>query len=187
MGQCKQVGPLYSDIARNTDMIILWGHDPCTQTTCYFGSFPGLLYYWFQDCGIFLLHISPDLNFTGQPFNRFGKSKWIPVLANTDDALNLAVAYVWFTENTYDKDYLETHSVGWEKYRDYVLGNEDGIPKTPAWASDKCCVAEWTIKALAREWASKPTSTAHREGGPMRGPYAADKARIEATTWDFRA
>jgi anaerobic selenocysteine-containing dehydrogenase len=180
IGQCKQVGPLYSDIARNTDMVILWGHDPCTQTTCYFGAFPGLLYYWFQDCGIFLLHISPDLNFTGQSFNRFGKGKWLPVLANTDDALNLAVAYVWFTENTFDKDYLETHSVGWEKYRDYVLGNEDGIPKTPAWASDKCCVAEWTIKALAREWASKATSTAHREGGPMRGPYAADKARIEA-------
>ncbi len=183
MGQCKQVGPEYSDLAKNCDMIILWGHDPCTQTCCYFGEFPSLLYYWFQDCGIFLLHISPDLNFAGQAFNRFGKGKWIPVLPNTDDALNLAVAYTWFTEGTFDQDYLETHSVGWEQYRDYVLGNaaDDTIgPKTPKWASEICCVAPWTIKALAREWASKATSTAHREGGPMRGPYAPEHARLEA-------
>ena len=35
------------------------------------------------------------------------------------------------------------------------MGKEDGIPKTPEWASPKCGVPEWTIKALARDFASK--------------------------------
>ena len=66
-----------------------------------------------------------------------------------------------------------THTVGFEKFADYVLGKEDGIPKTPEWASPKCGVPEWTIKALARDFASKATSIAHYFGGGyIRGPYS---------------
>ncbi len=180
MGQCKQVGPEYSDLARHCDMIICWGHDPQTQVCCYFGEFPDLLYYWFQDVGMFVLYISPDCNFSCQAHNRFGKGKWIPVLPNTDDALNLAIAYTWLKEGTYDQNYLDTHSVGFDKYKSYVLGEDDGIEKTPAWAAPICGVTEWTIKAIARMWCSRATSTAHREGGPMRGPYANEHARLEA-------
>ena len=61
------------------------------------------------------------------------------------------------TEGTYDKEYVATHVVGFDKFEDYVLGREDGVPKTPEWAAAKCGVPEWTIKALAREWASQPT------------------------------
>ena len=55
--------------------------------------------------------------------------------------------------------------VGFDKFSDYVLGKEDGVPKTPEWASEKCGIPEWTIKALAREWATKITSTMHFYGG----------------------
>ena len=63
--------------------------------------------------------------------------KWIPILPNTDAALHLAIAYIWMTEGTYDKEYVATHVVGFDKFEDYVLGREDGVPKTPEWASAK--------------------------------------------------
>ena len=85
-----------------------------------------------------------------------------PVLPNTDAALQLAIIYTWITEGTYDKEYVKTHTVGFDKVADYVLGKEDGIPKTPAWAAPKCGVPEWTIKALARELGqAKITSIVH--------------------------
>ena len=102
------------------------------------------------------------------------------VLPNTDAALQLAIAYTWIKEGTYKKEYVATHTVGFDKFSDYVLGKEDGVPKTPAWASPKCGVPEWTIKALAREWAAQITAIAHYFGGSMvRAPYSHECARLE--------
>ena len=64
---------------------------------------------------------------------------------NLDVALQLAIAYIWITEDRYDKDYIAAHAYGFDKFEDYVLGREDGVPKTPAWASEKCGVKEWTM------------------------------------------
>lgn len=88
--------------------------------------------------------------------------------------------YVWVTEDLYDKDYVESHTVGFDKVKAYVLGDEDGVPKTPAWASEICGAAEWTIKALARETFKTPTSYLHFSNGGIRGPYSHEPGRTEA-------
>ncbi len=53
-------------------------------------------------------------------------------------------------------------------------------PKTPKWASAKCRVPPWTIKALARQMAKKRTSlsTVGAGGGTIRGPYSHEPARL---------
>ena len=121
------------------------------------GRVPSRLCYYWSELGLKQVYICPDLNYGAAVH----ADKWIPILPNTDAALQLAIAYIWITEGTYDKEYVKTHTVGFDKFADYVLGKEDGIPKTPAWASQKCGVPEWTIKALARDWASKITSIIH--------------------------
>ena len=124
---------MMNDVTQNTDMIIHIGADLETTPWGFAGQFPtNVLYYW-QKLGKKQVFISPDLNYSGA----IHASKWIPILPNTDAAMHLAIAYTWMTEGTYDKDYVATHVVGFDKFEDYVLGREDGLPKTPEWASGK--------------------------------------------------
>ncbi|MEG0303932.1 molybdopterin dinucleotide binding domain-containing protein, partial [Gordonibacter sp.] len=76
--------------------------------------------------------------------------------------------------------YLDTHSIGYDNFAYYVMGGEDGIPKTPKWAAKKCGVPAYTIKALARYWAKRAVSIAHCNGGSfIRSCYAHEPARLE--------
>ena len=164
------------DIAENCDLLLYWGGDPETTSWGFNGQIQSRVCYWFKELGIKSIYICPDLNYGAAVH----ADKWIPILPNTDAAMRLAIAYVWITERTYDEDYVETHTHGFEKFADYVLGKEDGIPKTPKWASELCGVPSRTIKALAREWASKRTSIAHYlGGGTIRGPYSTEPGRLE--------
>lgn len=176
LGLMLPQGNIYADVARNTDMLLYWGCDPETTSWYRSGQAVSRFCYWWRELGIKCVYISPDLNYGAAVH----ADKWIPVLPNTDAALHLAVAYVWMTEGTYDADFVATHTVGFEKFQDYVLGKEDGIAKSPKWASPKCGVPVWTIKALARQWASKRTSIVHFCGGSyVRGPYSHEPARLE--------
>jgi len=167
---------IVKDSTENSEMVLFWGCDPETTPWGFTGQFASRLMYFWKEIGIKQVYICPDLNYGAA----IHADKWIPVFPNTDAALQLAIAHVWMTEETYDKDYVATHVVGFDKFSDYVLGNEDGIPKTPEWASAKCGVAEWTIKALAREFAKKRTSIAHYFGGGfVRGPYSHEPGRLE--------
>jgi molybdopterin guanine dinucleotide-containing S/N-oxide reductase-like protein len=167
---------LVKDVTEHCDMLLYWGGDPETTSWGFCGQFPTLLLYFWSKAGIKQVYICPELNYAAA----IHADKWIPILPNTDVALQLAIAYVWIMEGTYDKEYVKTHVVGFDKFTDYVIGKEDGIAKTPAWASPKCGVPEWTIKALAREFASQVTSICHYFGGGMiRGPYSHEPARME--------
>ena len=165
------------DVCKNSDLLLFWGADPETTPWGFGGGqFTSQICYHFTELGIKCIYVCPDLNYGAA----IHADKWIPILPNTDVALQLAVAYIWITEGTYDEEYVATHTVGFDKFKEYVLGREDGIAKTPAWAAEKCGVPSRIIKALAREWASKPTTICHGLGGPyIRGPYAHEPARME--------
>ena len=176
VGEMAPLANCIKDIAENTDMVLFWGCDPETTPLAWDGQQASRICYWWTDLGIKSIYICPDLNYGAA----IHADKWIPVLPNTDAALHLAISYTWITEGLYDKGYVSTHTYGFEEYERYVLGQEDGIPKTPAWASPLCGVPEWTIKALARNWASENTSIAHGNGGSyLRGPYSHEPARLE--------
>ncbi len=183
VGEMAPTANLYPDISEHADMLLFWGCDPETTPLGVVSQLPSRLCYWFTSLGIKSVYVCPDLNYGAAVH----ADKWIPILPNTDAALQLAIAYVWITEGTFDKEYIDTHAYGFDKFRDYVLGNEDGVPKTPEWASEKCGVAEWTIKALARDWAKKTVSIMHGNGGCLiRGPYSTEPARLEVMLLGMR-
>ena len=176
VGQIRHQTNLVLDIAENTDTLLFWGCDAETTPWGWGGQMASRLCYWFTELGIKSIFICPDLNYAAAVH----ADKWIPIRPNTDPALQLAIAYVWISEDSYDKGYLATHSVGFDKFKEYVLGMDDGVPKTPKWAEEITGVTARTIKALARAWASQRTSIVHGNGGPyIRGPYATEPARLE--------
>ena len=176
VGEMVPACNLISDIAENTELMLFWGCDPETTPWGFNGQMASRVCYWYSEIGIKCVYICPELNYGAAVH----ADKWIPIIPNTDAALQLAIAYLWMTGGTYDKEYVKSHTYGYSKFEDYVLGKEDGIAKTPEWASVKCGVPVRIIKVLAREWASKRTSIAHGNGGAgIRSAYATEQARIE--------
>jgi trimethylamine-N-oxide reductase (cytochrome c) len=91
----------FKDISDNTELIMHWGSDLETNPWMTCGQTPSQMLYWFTELGIKHIFICPDVNYSAAVH----ADKWIPVLPNTDAALGLAIAYVWITEETYDKLY----------------------------------------------------------------------------------
>jgi anaerobic selenocysteine-containing dehydrogenase len=176
VGKAAYQSNIVPDIAEYTNLLLYIGCDPETTTWGWGGQTVSRLCYWFTDLGIKQVYVCPDLNYGAAVH----ADKWIPILPNTDAAMYLAIAYQWLVNGTYDKEYVKTHVVGFDKFSDYVLGKEDGIAKTPIWASQKTGVPSRIIKALARAWAKAPTTTVHANGGNMsRAPYCTENMRME--------
>jgi trimethylamine-N-oxide reductase (cytochrome c) len=164
------------DITKNSEFIAFHAGD-LELTQNYASQFwSRLLKYW-EELGKEFVIIDPFCNYTAVAHDTM---KWIPIMPNTDSALDFAVMYVWIKEGLYDKEYIDTHSIYFEKLEDYILGKEDGIEKSPAWAAPLCGVPAWTIKALARKWGSKITALVHFSSGSIKGPYSHEPGRTHA-------
>ncbi len=174
-GQAPQRN-LFLDATENCKMMLYWGCDNETTTWGWAGQLPSRMSFWFRDIGIYSVFISPDLNYSAAVH----ADRWIPVYPNTDLALQMGIAYVWLTEDIYDKEYVATHVEGFDWLESEILGGIDGIAKTPEWASEKCGVPARVIRALARKWTKDPTYTAHCNGGSfIRSCYSHEPARME--------
>jgi biotin/methionine sulfoxide reductase len=69
----------------------------------------------------------------------------------------LGLAHTLIVEKLYDAAFLESHCVGFERFRDYVMGAVDGQPKDVSWASRICDIDGERLSALAREMAETRT------------------------------
>ncbi len=167
-----------TDALQNTEMIVFWSNDPDSTRGTYTGQDSSIWRYWLKQKGVEMVFIDPFFNYTAAAMG----GKWITPTMGTDAALAMAIAYVWVTEDTYDKDYIETHTIGFESFKKYILGEDDGEPKTPEWASAESSVPVRVIKTLARQWASKRTilsgGSRGGEGGACRTAYGTEWARM---------
>ena len=163
------------DVSQNAEVIDFCAAD-WELTQNYAGQFfSKLLRYW-ESIGKQFIVVDPFCNYTCVDHKSM---KWIPILPNTDAALDFAVMYMWIKEGTYDKEYVETHTVGFEKVKAYIMGEEDGIPKDPKWASERTGIPVWTIKAYARVTGKKVTAYCHYSSGSIKGPYSHEPGRTE--------
>ena len=47
---------------------------------------------------------------------------------------------------------MEKRTKGFDKWKAYLIGDDDGIPKTAEWGEAETGVPAKDIRALAREW-----------------------------------
>ena len=87
----------------------------------------------------------------------------------------LAIAYVWITEDLYDKEYVAERTDGFEKWRDYILGKEDGVAKTPEWQEKETGVPAKDVRALAREWGKQEDLSGRRAASTASAAPAAPR------------
>ena len=169
---------LLEDALKNTELMIYWSNDPDSTRGTYCGQESAIWRLWLRESGKKQIFIDPFCNYTAAIM----ADKWIAPRVGTDAAMALAIAYVWIIEDTYDHNYVATLTVGFDQFRKYVIGEDDGVPKTPKWAEEITGVSARTITALAREWASKRTmlSCGNRGGfgGAMRQAYGHEWARL---------
>lgn len=144
---------LVEDLMKEAEMVVFWSADPeCTSGS--YSAFEGTpRRQWLKDLGIEIVHIDPYYNHTAALLG----GKWFAPRPGTDAAMALAIAHVWITEGTYDRKFIAGRSVGFEAWRDYILGKEDGVPKTPEWQAPETGIAAKDVRALARRWASRKT------------------------------
>ncbi|KAA0116030.1 molybdopterin guanine dinucleotide-containing S/N-oxide reductase [Mycolicibacterium sp. P9-22] len=86
-----------------------------------------------------------------------GDHEWHAPVPGTDVAIMLALAHVLATEGLADREFLDTYCVGYERFERYLLGTDDGVPKSPAWAAAISGLAVEEITALARRMAAGRT------------------------------
>ncbi|MCV7428276.1 molybdopterin guanine dinucleotide-containing S/N-oxide reductase [Mycobacterium montefiorense] len=83
--------------------------------------------------------------------------QWIAPVPGTDVAIMLGLAYVLATESLADRVFLDTYCVGYERFERYLLGSEDGTPKTPEWAAALSGIDADGLRNLARRMAAGRT------------------------------
>ncbi|MDH4292123.1 MAG: molybdopterin-dependent oxidoreductase, partial [Dehalococcoidia bacterium] len=167
---------LLEDALKHTEMVIYWSADPESTAGIYAGQESNQWRSWLKELGVKMIVVDQHYNSTAVNF----ADKWFAPRPGTDTAMAAAIAYVWLTEGTYDKEYIKEHAHGFEKWKGYILGEEDGFAKTSEWAEKETGVPAREIRALAREWARRKTMLASGSalgGGACRTAYGTEWAR----------
>jgi len=158
----------------NSRLIIMWGWDPAntindTNTAWYLLQA--------KESGTRIISIDP--RYTNS--TAILADQWIPIIPGTDTAMLIAMAFVIIDENLHDRTFLDTYTVGFDKFHDYVLGIEDGIAKTPKWAEKVTGVPATTIEKLAREYATTRPAALMAGISPGRTAYGEQYHRAADT------
>ena len=158
----------------NSKLIIMWGWDPANTVsgtgTCWFLTQA-------KERGARIITIDPRYTESVASF----ADEWIPIRPSTDTAMLVAMASVMLTENAHDQHFIDAYTVGFDKFRDYVLGVEDGVAKTPLWAEEITGVPATTIEGLAREYATIKPAALLPSGAPGRTAYGEQFHRAAIT------
>jgi len=168
---------------QNSKLIILWAWNPAEMIH---GTNTPYMLKLARQAGAKTIVIDPRLSMSAQGL----ADEWIPIRPGTDCAMMAAMAYVMMTENLLDEDYINRYAVGYdaqhmpegyesaESFKAYIMGDSDGVPKTPEWAQAITAVPAATIARIAREYATTKPAMLFQGWGPQRRSHGEQPVRF---------
>ncbi|MEZ9626017.1 trimethylamine-N-oxide reductase TorA [Aliivibrio fischeri] len=147
-------GTSWSEILKHSDNIILWATDPVKNLQVGWNCETHESYAYLEQLKekvakgeINVLSVDPVKNKT----QRYLQNDHMYINPQSDVAFMLAVAYTLYTEDMYDKKFIETYCLGFDEFMQYVLGEtKDKVVKTPEWAAEICGVSPEQIREFAK-------------------------------------
>ncbi len=100
-----------------------------------------------KDAGVRVVTIAPE---RGEALG-----DWVAIRPGTDTAFILALIHEIVRLGREDQNFLARCTSGWSQFKRYVLGDSDGIPKTPDWAAKICDLPASRIAKLAETLTEK--------------------------------
>lgn len=178
----------------NSRYIIMWSWNPAEMID---GTNSAYLIKKAKENGARVVVIDPRKTLTATAL----ADDWIPIRPGTDAAMMNAMAYVMITEGLLDEEFVNEYCVGFdadhmpegyedeESYRDYILGTNDGQPKSPEWAEAITRVPREKIIQIAREYATNKPAVLYQGYGMQRRAYGEQPVRagcvLAAITGNF--
>lgn len=144
-------------IAKYTDLVVMFGGMALRNTQVSDGGvgkhrMAGNL----ENCanaGVKFVNISPLRSDAEDVL----KAEWMPVQPGTDTALMMGLAHTLLVEDLVDTAFLNTHTVGFDAIKSYLMGETEGQQKDAAWAADITGLDAKSIRTLARRMAAGRT------------------------------
>lgn len=155
-----RTGSSWSDLV-NSKLVIMWGWNPA-ETIWDAGTIKTLIDV--KEAGVKIVSVDPRLTDTTAVL----ADQWIPIRPGTDIAMLLAMAYVIISKNLHHRQFIDKYTTGFEQFAAYIIGGEDGQPKSPSWAEEITGVAASTIENLAVEYAASRPAALIPGWGPGR-------------------
>ena len=122
-------------IAKHTGLMVLFGGmSPKNAQVSKDGVGKHDLAEWQAEAragGVQFVHISPLRDDAAEDLG----SEWLPLRPNTDCAVMLGLIHTLIAEGLHDETFLNRYCVGFERFRAYVAGETDGVPKSAEWAA----------------------------------------------------
>ena len=166
----------------NSRYILMWGWNPAEMID---GTNSAYFLKLARDNGAKIICIDPRKTLSAVGL----ADEWIPIRPGTDTAMMTAMAFVMVTEKIHAIDFIRTHCIGFDKsqmppdcrneesYQDYLMGKQDGIPKTPQWAESITGVPWEKITEVAREYAQIKPAMLYQGYGMQRRAYGEQVVR----------
>jgi trimethylamine-N-oxide reductase (cytochrome c) len=154
-------GTSWEVILRESKLIVFWANDPIKNLQVGWNTETHEAYAYYEqlkekvaDKSIQVICLDPVRSKT----QNYLAAEHQYVNPMTDVPLMLAIAHTLVKEDLYDKTFLDTYTLGFDRFLPYLEGKtEDQVEKTPEWAAAICGVPAERIRELARLMAKHRT------------------------------